>query len=604
MLKELTKDILFPFYKALRLFFESIFQYEQQYGFVVFIARRCSNLLEIFFQLWTEDSPRKFPPNFITDSALLAQVPLLATYYQRWGGFPPILIVDDIVIYGRSLNTFLEDLEDALCAELEPCGCSREKITSALIQAVRIHTYARNNRPLLLNSRYQSNFSAVETMDPVGWRDLSNRISRLILLRGEVNSCFISGAELSARPEDDTALYQAGFSRVETTYDAFPQTMYCRTVYLPSGDMIIYTVRIFSSSANGAIVAAPFVFFPELAEADLDRLFDAAARLCGLRLDTEEFDSALSHNRRMKAEALTLLLSSSLLRDFCRLARVSARPTGRIKLQMNFGTGYNLSASQFVELMLDPKSELLTIDQMDHLIETILGYEYDGLSFPLPIEARGDEQLRVRLENNLYRIGTDNYAQAYWQTQTYQSEQNGEKKSYFATAPELFEQFCRSDYSVPHVASWMFQMADAGILSFITRIMRANAQGQAGRVAQCVKTGEQSQFILPKRLRDFIPILAYIQKKAYVLNRDFQDELYRFSQVNQDIQANLTPINQFLAALSDSGQELSDWNFDLTPLPDSSSPNWEEGMRSAMRSMRRQQSMMEAYDRFVQTEQS
>ena len=600
MLKNLAKDVLLPFYRDLFAFFDEIFDKRDSYHFVLFIARRCSNLMEIFFRL-SDRRDEEFPANFITENAMFSLIPVFVRYYRRNKRFPSILIVDDIVIYGRTLDTFLRELKERLRDELVPCGVSREAVAAALARAVHIRTFARNNQPLLLASCYQSGFTAAEVMEPAEWRDLSNRISRLILLRGQVNSCFISGAELVPNRGAWDALYEEGFSRIKTTYDAFPQTMFCRTLRLPKDETVIYTVRLFSSSVDRSTVAAPFVFLPNLPADVMSDMLLMALEKCGLRCG-RWFDAAEAC-QRIWLELLVLLLSTSLLNEFCRLTGTTPRYNGRIKLQMNFATAMNSDIGQFVDFILDPGTKLLSLDEMDGLFtDARISRRSDArIAFrriDLPMKADGSEQLKEELENEVYQIGLHHYAQAYWETQMYMDDTSEKDEGYFTTAPELFDRFSESygKRSLPHMVSWIFQMADAGILAITIQKFH---YGRNDYVGQCLKTGEQSQFIMPKRLRDFIPVLTYIQRRAYIFDRDFRQELRRFADINEDIRDNQDEIGQFLMDMEVSGQKLEDWDIGLVTFPASDSENWTEEIKAARRSVHRQRKLMEDYERLI-----
>lgn len=603
-LDKLARKVLLPFFDGLDAFFGDIFDTRGNYRYVVFIARRCSNLMEIFFELSLRDKDDNdeegFPSKFITDSALFSLAPGLVRYYRRSGRFPPILVVDDIVIFGQGLDSFLRELEERLYDELKQDGERREDIADALARAVQIRTFARNNQPLLLDSRYQSNFTAARIMKPVEWRDLSNRISRLLLLRGQVNSCFVSGAQLDPTSGKWDALYREGFSRIETTYDSFPETTFCRVARLPGGEAVIYTVRLFSSGEDGAKIAAPFVFSPSMPANVMNEMFQTALDKCGLGYEWQF--GVIGKSQRTKSEAFAFLLSTSLLNEFCRLSGTKPLYNGKIKLGMNFGA-LPEDEHGFVCCVLDPNAKLLSLSEMDHLFLYGLAHQrekcWDGyLGIDFRTQDSGDEGLKERLEDAVYSIGLDHYVRAYWKTQIYQEEPSDRKVDYFTTAPELFSRFSGSSKdSLPHTVSWVLQMADAGILAIT---MREFSSGGTGYVGQCLKTGEQSQFIKPKRLRDLIPILAYIQRKAHTFNWDFERELHKFAAVNEDIRTNMGEIRQFLKELENSGQRLEDWDFDLVTLPDSHSESWEEGMKAALRSLRRKQMLMMDYERLSQ----
>lgn len=605
-MKKQVKDILLPFYIDLCLFFEDIFSMGDMYRFVVLIARRCSNLAELFFRVLRGADGGRFPSNFITDSAMLSMVSRLAETYRWSGRFPPILVVEDIVIYGKTVTAFLEDLEELLFRELEPDGYAREEVVAGLLRAVKIRAFARNSQPLLLASRYQPNFQVMKMMEPMQWRDLSNRISRLLLVNGQVNSSFVSGAKLARKDVSWSALREAGFFRAQTTYDAFPETLYCRAVSSTGGWSVIYTVRTFPSSVDGGLVAAPFVFLPNMDETQLDCVIHQVLFWLKPQLGFTPLDEGGSWEGcgRIKLEALTLILSLSLMQEFCSVSKNKPNYNGQIKLQMNYGTALNKEAETFIDSLLAPGTRLLSMGQMDRLIFNSFGMVhvreqlFDNWLGDKE-DCRGNDGLKWQIEDLVYETGINCYTQSYWQTQMYQEwepKEGAETSDYYTTVSSLLEKLhniCRDEYPFAQALGWMFQMTDAGILSIAARSIARN--GQERVVVQCVKTGEQSQFIMPKRLREFIPVLLMQQQHARTWNRSFYDEFYKFAQVNEDFYARRRELLQFLDDLDRSGQNLKDWDFDLVTLPDSSSENWLSEMKLALTAMQNQQHYMKQY---------
>lgn len=614
MLKKLVKDLLLPFYDHLYRFFKGIFDEGRGYRYVVFIARRCSNLAEIFFQVLEDTDETRFPPHFITDSAMLSLVPGLAELYRCNRRFPSILVVEDIVIHGKSLTAFLEELEEQLFLQLQPDGFTREEITSAVVRAVRIRAFARNNQPLLLASRYQSGFTVMKTMEPKQWRDLSNRTSRLILVSGQVNSSFVCGSRIKWKESGWPALHKAGFSRVQTTYDAFPESMFCRAVPLYNGQYVIYTVRTFPSSVDGSLVAAPFVLLPNMTEERMEALIRFALRRLRPRLGRTPLDPGGSWEgcARTRAEALTLLLSVSLLKEFSALT--GSTPVYQdgidIKLQMNFGTELNEEAKEFICRLLDPDVRLLSIDQMDRLIFGAFGIEYvrgwAGFSWvDEDAVCKESKKLKQRIEDEVYKAGMSSFADAYWKTQMYQMQRDDESEDMwdrFTSASVLMEELrdiCGEKYSISQAVSWGFQMVDAGILSIAVRCF---ARGRRRYTAQCVKTGEQSQFVMPKRLREFVPVLILIQRRAQSMRRSFYGEFSRFAAANEDFAEHEKELIEFVNDVRTSGQDLEDWDFNLVTLPDSSSENWLKEASKALSAIQRQQRYVNEYINLIRTE--
>lgn len=605
MLKNLAKDLLLPFYGTLCRFFEEIFHMFGQYDYVVFIARRCSNLAEIFFRVLMGDDGVSFPSNFITDSAMLSLVPQMAETYRWSKRFPTILVVDDIVIYGKSLAVFLEELENQLYLQMEPELVTREEISAALLRAVKIRAFARNNQPLLLTSRYQSCFTVMKTMEPKRWRDLSNRISRLILVSGQVNSSFISGARIPQDRANWSKLRTTGFSQVTTSYDIFSEDMFCRILPLPDTQYIIYTVRVSRSSVDGGLVVAPFVLLPNMTQAQMDVLTQSVMYHLGAQLGDTPLNPGGSWENclRTRAEAVMLLLSTSLLQEFC--ARIECEPeySGTIKLQMNFGTALNPEAWRLINCLLDPNMKLLSMAQMDQILLNSFGVVYTrGMSKGMQMNeipvSKGSEWLKEQIEDQVYNNGLYNYSQSYWQTQMYQEQQPDnleETVDSYTTVSVIMGQLpamCQDERLFSHAVGWVFQMVDAGILAITVRPF---TRGRTQYVGQCVKTGEQSQFIMPKRLREFVPVLVLIQRKARLLNRHFVEEFNRFAQVDEEFDRCKGDLSLFVEGLWNSGQDLEDWDFDLVTLPDYGSKDWKRTALDALRTIQSQRRHMDRY---------
>lgn len=606
MSKKLVRDLLLPFYESLFHFFQTVFDLEDQYDYVVFIARRCSNLAELFYRLILKDTEDSFPSNFITDSALLSLSEHLAAEYRQTGRFPTVLIVDDIVIYGGSLSAFLEELEGRLCDLLE--GFDRDSVIAAWLRAVNIRAFARNNQPLLLTSRYQPNFTVAQTLEPKQWRDLSNRVSRLIQIAGWVNSSFISGARVTLAENALDNLWVNGFSRVDTNYDFFPQIIFYREVVVFSNVYAIYTVRLFPSAVDGSMVAVPFVFLPDLPEEGLEQIIQSALVQLRPQLDDTPLDpgGCWQNCPRTRLEALTLLLSSSLLNEFCQMAGLHPIYNGQIKLGMNYGAKLNGAAARFVRNMLST-SNLLSLKQMDNLFRACVMLEgCRPITWARGIEAwrsQGTSDTKKSIEDRVYQIGLKNYQQYYMRTQMYpdKKEETESTPDHYTTVNSLLRQFADEFQSQPfsHLIGWIFQLLDAGILAVAVRAVPRNG---VSCISQCVKTGEQSQFILPKRYKEFVPLLIFIQKKSYILNRDFYDELDRFAAANKSFRAEKDKIISFIKNLKESGQDLEDWDFSLVTYPSINSKDWMKELESSVQTLQHQYEYIRDYSNLIQCE--
>ncbi len=91
----------------------------EEYDYRAFVTRRCFNLNEYFChegyyskkKAKTLDEKRD---SFMSQNALLTYAPEIAEFYMKNKRFPKILVVDEVVFYGRETNSFLNRFEAAV----------------------------------------------------------------------------------------------------------------------------------------------------------------------------------------------------------------------------------------------------------------------------------------------------------------------------------------------------------------------------------------------------------------------------------------------------------------------------------------------------------
>jgi len=488
MLSRYANDILLPFYDDLYDFFKDIFDKRKKYHYIVLATQRCANLADIFLSIVSDSKVPHIPPNVISASALLSTVPTMAKSYKMWGRFPSLLVIEDIHIYGESLNTFLKELEGQLCAQLQPEGATKEQICNSLTQAIQIKAFTRNNKPSLLSSQYQCKFMVAEMMEPKQWHDLCNRISYLSLVCGMVNPSFVVGSRIKKGFENWTALHKSGFSQVDTTYNNFSQKLFCRIVTLKGSQPIIYTIRVFPYAMANGWIAVPFVFLPDLTEQQVDVL---TKTICS-QIGCTSFTGGLWQNcPQIKAEALTMLLSVSLLKEVCATIGVVVEYADTPKLQMNFGAGLNGDVKNLTDYVLTHSEVLMTLPQMDKAIADALSTSALNRNAGSGRQLdNGGDALKELLEDLVYEFSIKYYSQDYWNTQMHQEEnvqiptETSDHYILFSAVVEKLCNACQGQYSYHQILSWILQMVDAGILAIAIRTFET---GQSRYIAQCVK---------------------------------------------------------------------------------------------------------------------
>lgn len=144
-------------YQGLRRFFQHIWEETGENDYCIFLARRCYNLHELFLSTFGKKdySRGKYA---LSNNAILLKGRELAFQYFINNKLPSIMIVDDVLIHGRSLTFFLYRLEQKIRSELIVLGASQEQLSRlylALVHAVKIRVYFENSDKILLNEVYR-----------------------------------------------------------------------------------------------------------------------------------------------------------------------------------------------------------------------------------------------------------------------------------------------------------------------------------------------------------------------------------------------------------------------------------------------------------------
>lgn len=508
MLAKHTKDVLLPFYDNILSFYKDIIKKSSEYNYIVFVTQRSANLAGIFAKIISKGKGSPLPQNFISGSALLAMVPDIARRYIMYGWCPTILIVEDILVYGESINAFLTELETQLYINLQSESAisfseelklsplfeglssnraSKKDIGSALRRTVRIHAFARNNQPTLLSSSYQSGFTVANAMEPAKWRDLCRRTCHLSLSIGQVNPGFMVGTNIKKDEGNWDALLQAGFSQVDTTYDTFPQKLFCRTITLAGSQNIICAIRVLPSCLTGDWVAVPFVLLPDLTEQQLDTLTKAILRPLKTQLGCTPLGVGgyWQDCPQIKAEAIMMLLGVGLLQEFCGRLGVVPEYVGTENLKMNFGAELKDSVKTFIDSILSPDVYL----PVNRILADCFGVEAPN-NVGRKLDNGGDALIEL-IENVVYETSMAYWADDYWSTQMYQEKKPSSKletSDHFFPISTLLNQIagsCVGRYSLSQLLAWVLQLVDGGYLGLAVK----SFETEKGKyLVQCVKT--------------------------------------------------------------------------------------------------------------------
>lgn len=158
LLKENVKETLGPEdYPQIKEWYRNIVI--NQCDYVVFTTCRSYMLALIMEKVTGLDMEENSNPVFLTDSSIILFCSKFAIQYRETGKFPKILLCDDILIYGRGINHFLEDIEHVLYNLLPEY--TKDIIEKALVKSIKIHVFAKAAKTWLVLSRYEFNITYI-----------------------------------------------------------------------------------------------------------------------------------------------------------------------------------------------------------------------------------------------------------------------------------------------------------------------------------------------------------------------------------------------------------------------------------------------------------
>ena len=252
---------------------------EKSAYFVVFMTRRCHVLKMIFFSVlgcdtfqqqlqenwfdlkkagftnkdFTRENIQNFllplcKRHFITDFNLLSMDYTFAQYYRECGSLPDLMIADEVLLHGRTMNRLLGEMEQRLMdafehlkkeAEKSENSGGREKLTKETIRDAfqkntRLAVYAQKADTLLLYSRYAADETLLsQKRSETFWREISLNFAQIVS-SSDVNNVAFSWSfvpKVSDLPEianwiltipKEMGHIQLNYRRIQTTMQEIP----------------------------------------------------------------------------------------------------------------------------------------------------------------------------------------------------------------------------------------------------------------------------------------------------------------------------------------------------------------------------------------------
>lgn len=539
-------------YKMLGRFYDSILESRAEYKVV--LARKCLNLLNVYYWCRKKEHPdnTKFSSLFYSDNTLISSIPKIAMSYVLFNRVPDILIIDDILIHGRTLNKLIDEFIDKLTDYLNYCDVNkkRQEVEADVLCFLKIKVMVQNDKPLLIKEEYYKRLELLDgrksLREAAKWHDLSSRTSRLISENIFSNTSYALSMFETDKAFITNSARENGFA-CSAWNKRYIRDVWVKPLYRPDKSIAaIYTIRLTQNSIDGKFSAVPFVF---TADFDIKYADDMYKRL-GAELVESPYNTVglakmipflLSHN-------LLLLILQGYGKDinldidkiFCGIGNGSDTQAAFLKAANRTEPFYSWEEFDSLILKATESSEPL-----------IAKFSAASKPFDEIIANEGEE-----IEKNAFL--------------QYSGERN---LKYHVHRKPITELFARIDSSteeklVESIGD-VLRMTDTGSVAISSQ---KNSKDE--RYSLCVyRAGEQSQFIHPKKYIEELPVLFEMESDCIqetececIIPKEDKREvelkkiLERIRVMYGDNQKLCSELCDYTNMIYYSGQRLNDWN--------------------------------------------
>ena len=554
------------FYAEAEGFFVSIWESTAKYK--VFLVRRCFNLMYSFFRGKYANNNTKITDTFYTDSSILANSAEIGDFFIVHKFFPKIMIVDDLLIHGRTISGIIESLIDNVYGYLRETGIeeSESVIADELLKSLSIHVIAMNNKPMLLRSNFYQRLvrdpKSKDVLIPQRWHELSSRISLSAADGYFSNTSYVlslhetKGKEQLHQEFEDAAL-RLGFEKYEWNR-RFDYEVLTKPLYNTTGNVAaFYTLRISQNNVDQRYRIAPLIIMS-------DFRYDQNENMSGGFLKFDKILNSFSSrcgDKRLKSELLYLLLSHNLLlllQEEIGKNVFDCNDLDVDKIGYTFKINENNSGTKLINLVAGLTSPILSWEEMESLI-------LDATSGSEALFENTKNDSRITLDGNLLEdiIADNGWSIEYIAYKEYSRQYGISSTAKKGPILRLFndlkedhrECFGNKNINFADAIGTMMKLTDTGAMS-IGVLERGDA------VCCAYRAGEQSQFIYPKRYADEMRVLIEIEHDCLFdpdwINKRI-DEFYA-----EDPNPNLAQeLKDFVNDQYESGQRIADWRINF-----------------------------------------
>ena len=570
-------------YDAVSRFFKEIVYSRDRYK--VFLRSRCFNFMYLYIKLHWEEIGKEQRTDILStlysDSALLADAKEIAVQYCRLRLMPSILIVDDILVHGRTMNRFIDKLIDLVYQYVqdENSDANRETVARDLLGALNIRVMVQNGNPLLLRSQYVKRLYCAEgksdIWSPQRWHELSARLSRLMVDGYFQNTSYVLSVydvEEGKNEDEGKALSAMGVEYLAEscgfTVDRWARRnrrdVAVRTLANDAGDcMAFYTLRITQSSVDGRYSIVPFFFCSNIGNVDAI-LGNVSTYLekKGLHQTKGIFNHWRKSSRTI-VEILYLIFSHNILLLLQEKSGQDWNLAERLdvdKIKISFRSRMHPETTQFLDQLAGVKESFFSWNEMDEMIlEATRNAEPLVPNRWIAPDPKPGFSAQTYIDLVLSQRAEMRELDAFYQFTSHEEVRDAEyfpemRMLYAAIQQMRGDGYLGTEHEIIQLIATTHRITDMAYMTVY--VERRELDGEETFVCS-YHDGEQSQFIRIRQFSDYIPVLVSMERDCSSRPNLIKELV---SQFYKDNPCDVELICDFVDMLYRSGQRLRDWS--------------------------------------------
>lgn len=550
-------------YQDLETFYFDIFLKSENYNIICFVARRSLVLSEIFYAIWLykhkikeeQKGNLEIRNKFCSDTAFISMV---GTWGSKVGEeeLPAVLIVDELIMQGNSVNSILKELEQSLeNAHINHGGMMTfSALQQELVRCISVRIFCGSVDSFVFHPNYQQKLLIETPASEAEWHRFSRNIAKLCQDLPVINTAFTLGIRLEPWMNKRLNFSVPKFQRCFLKHNELDEC-----VFFYENDLgILGTVRGIYHKATQEISLIPLFFLPDCPK---DIFLEIAEEIYERWFQTKDRAGFFPEDSHSYYEGIMLFLHCSLLQLFLKQAfQVDIRnfTLESFKIRANFAFNENAQWDSIQDNLVNPDI-LLGEEELLQYMNRMTQNHRNEESFDSLDEVQENQRAPAlhHLENEVYqkKILEMQYFHKqqlglYRTPNTSRTGRNFQIEEILGENPQRYKES-------KVFRAWMLQFMDRGILTMKIR-------EEKDMVCQFLRTGEASVFLFPIRYQNFIPNLLYYERHSFGDKELFIQNMMEFQEEMKDIRPKLArELYDFYQYLSFSNQSLSAWDINL-----------------------------------------